>query len=97
MLLIWFYLIFLTLKRYDQATRGLQVIERSGAVLKLAQGEWVIPTKIENILELHPHVHQSFVFGSSLASFLVVVVVPSANAGNISESQLVQELRYANF
>jgi long-subunit acyl-CoA synthetase (AMP-forming) len=36
--------------RYDPVTRNLQVIERSGAVLKLAQGEWVVPTKIENIL-----------------------------------------------
>lgn len=62
--------------------------------MKLAQGEWVIPTKIENVMEGHPRVNQCFVYGDSLSSFLVAVIVPSPLAKDISESQLLQELRY---
>ena len=70
------------------------MIERSGAVLKLAQGEWVVPTKIEGTLEENPLVSQALILGNPLRSFLVAVVVPSPLGEQYSDVQLLNELRY---
>ncbi|CAK5145360.1 unnamed protein product, partial [Aphanomyces euteiches] len=45
-------------------------------IFKLSQGEYIAPEKIENILVMSPYVSQPFVYGDSLHSVLVAIIVP---------------------
>ncbi|GIY37825.1 long-chain-fatty-acid--CoA ligase 1 [Caerostris darwini] len=55
---------------------ALKIIDRKKSILKLSQGEYVSPEKIESIYIQSPYVSQVFVHGNSLKSFLVAVVIP---------------------
>ncbi|CEF67818.1 Long-chain-fatty-acid--CoA ligase 6 [Strongyloides ratti] len=54
----------------------LKIIDRKKHILKLAQGEYVAPEKIENIYVRCDSVQQVFVEGDSLETYLIAIIVP---------------------
>ncbi|KAJ3277049.1 Long chain acyl-CoA synthetase 7 peroxisomal [Terramyces sp. JEL0728] len=53
----------------------LKIIDRVKNIFKLAQGEYVAPEKIEILYQQHEIVAQAFVYGNSLESVLVGILV----------------------
>ncbi|MFJ2402520.1 carboxylic acid reductase [Streptomyces xanthochromogenes] len=56
------------------------IIDRRKSVLKLSQGEFVATSRLEAIFAYSPLVRQVFVYGNSERSYLLAVVVPSADS-----------------
>lgn len=54
----------------------ISVIDRKKSLLKLSQGEYVSPEKIENVYMQSKYVSFNYVYGNSLQSYLVAIVVP---------------------
>ncbi len=68
------------------------IVDRRKSVLKLSQGEFVATARLEAIFAYSPLVRQTFVYGNSERSYLLAVVVPSADALTRFEGR-TEELR----
>jgi long-chain acyl-CoA synthetase len=62
---------------WDERGR-LVIIDRVKNIFKLSQGEYIAPEKIETILSKHCLVAQAFIYGNSLESRLVGIIIPDA-------------------
>lgn len=66
----------------------LHIIDRKKNLFKMAQGEYISPEKIENVICRNQYIAQAFVTGNSLKAFLVAVIVPDFEVlGPWAESQ----------
>ena len=55
---------------------AIKVIDRKKNIFKLSQGEYLAPEKIQNILSRSKYISQVFIYGDSLRSYIVSVIVP---------------------
>jgi fatty acid CoA ligase FadD9 len=58
----------------------LQYVDRRNFVLKLSQGEFVTASKLEPVFETSPLVRQIYIYGNSARSYVLAVIVPTAEA-----------------
>jgi len=54
---------------------SIKIIDRCKNIFKLSQGEYVAPEKLENIFAKSPYIAQSMVYGNSLKSCTIAIVV----------------------
>jgi len=55
---------------------SLKIIDRKKHIFKLAQGEYIAPEKVENIYTRSVYVAQAYLYGDSLKSACVAIIVP---------------------
>jgi len=58
---------------------ALKIIDRKKNILKLSQGEYVAPLHLEEIYQSLEYIKEIYVYGDSLKSYLVAIVVPDWN------------------
>ena len=57
--------------------KGIKIIDRVKEIFKLAQGEYIAPSKLEGAYSLSPYVEQICIHGDSEHTFVVAIIYPS--------------------
>lgn len=79
----------------------LRIVDRQKNMFKLAQGEYIVPDKVENVYNDSEYVSQSFLYGDSMQNACVVIVAPEEGPfkefaretiGDAAQSQSLEEL-----
>ena len=60
---------------WDEQGR-LRIVDRKKNIFKLAQGEYIAPERVENVLQRSPLISQAFVYGDSLENCTVAILIP---------------------
>lgn len=55
---------------------AIRIIDRKKNIFKLSQGEYLAPEKIQNIITRSKYIAQLFIYGDSLSSYIVSIIVP---------------------
>ncbi|VDD95642.1 unnamed protein product [Enterobius vermicularis] len=78
------------------STGALKIVDRKKHIFKLAQGEYVAPEHIENVYARSKYVAQSFIYGESLKTCIIGIVVPDFEIlyGSIAERLNLLDLSY---
>jgi long-chain acyl-CoA synthetase len=63
--------------RIVYADQGLKIIDRVKEIFKLAQGEYIAPSKLEGAYSLSPYVEQLCIHGDSHHTFVIAIIFPS--------------------
>lgn len=66
------------------ANGTLSIVDRKKDIFKLSQGEYVVPGHLENVYLQNALILQIYLYGDSLKSCVVAVVVPNAELFNPS-------------
>ena len=54
----------------------VKVIDRSKNIFKLSQGEYIAPEKIESMFVSSPLIMQCMIYGDSIRSCCVAIIIP---------------------
>ncbi len=57
--------------------QGLKIIDRKKEIFKLAQGEYIAPSKLESVYSKCNYVLNICVYGNSFKNYLVAIIVPN--------------------
>ena len=69
----------------------LRYVDRRNNVIKLSQGEFVAVSRLEALYSTSALIHQIYIYGTSERSFLLAVVVPTADG--VDPSRIADSLR----
>lgn len=61
---------------YVKETEAITIIDRKKNIFKLSQSEFVAPEKLEILFIKSPYIANCFVYGNSLQSYVLAVIVP---------------------
>lgn len=73
----------------------VRIIDRKKDVFKLSPGEYIVPEKLETKYETVPYISQIFIYGDSLQSYCVAVIVPEEE--KVVDWAKKKHIEYKNF
>jgi long-chain acyl-CoA synthetase len=57
--------------------KGLKIIDRVKELFKLSQGEYIAPSKLENVYVKNKYIIQICIYGNSYESYLIAIICPN--------------------
>lgn len=76
---------------FQNGSQHIRVLDRVGFAIKMIQGEWLSPSRLESILEGNTWIHQAVIFGNAKYSFPIAFIVPSPRIYELSKKPFSKE------